>query len=127
MPDNVKQTTDPTDPEVNTGDLQTLEESSQNSICEIVRKLKICRTRKGSKKKSRSNPFDICRCKFNKINKRCQAKTQQLKGQMTHTQRDLDREANEILQMAEDMGLQLKKAKKEAIKDIKDQLLRSLI
>ncbi|KAL1811947.1 hypothetical protein ACET3Z_022012 [Daucus carota] len=127
LSDNINQITDPIDPEINTGDLQTLEESSQNSICNIIRKLKICRSRKGSKKKARNNPFDIGRCKFNKINKRCQARTQFPKGQTAQPQRDLDKEANEILQMAEDMGLQLKKAKKEAIKDIKDQLLRSLI
>lgn len=36
-------------------------------------------------------------------------------------------EADEILQMAEDMGLQLKKPKEEVVKEIKEQLRKAQI
>ncbi|KAL1812161.1 hypothetical protein ACET3Z_022226 [Daucus carota] len=118
---------DPVDPSISTGDLQMIEESSQSSICNMIRKINICRRRKSNKRKSRNNPFDIGRCKFSKINKKSHSKLPQPRENCKSNQVDLDKEAMEILQMAEDMGLQLKKSRSQAIKDIKDQLLRSLV
>lgn len=39
----------------------------------------------------------------------------------------MDKEADEILQMAKDMGLQLKKPKEEVIKEIKEQIRKAQI
>lgn len=122
------------DQSINTGDLQTLDESSQSSICNIIRKMKIYRRNKQKRKSFRGNPFDIGRCEFSKANKgnrrnnsRVPPPKSLVKSNSLKVQRNIDKEALEIVQMAEDMGLKLKKSRMEALKEIKEQMEKALI
>lgn len=118
------------DESINTGDLQTIDEGLQNSICNLIQKIKLCRNKKKKKRIFKGNPFDIGRCKLSKINKsnrRNNLKSFPTAARIQKGADMLEKEATEIIQMAEDMGLKLKKSKEETIKEIKEQLRSSLI
>ncbi|KAL1831845.1 hypothetical protein ACET3Z_001496 [Daucus carota] len=91
--------------------------------CEFIHK----RNRKKKHQGSRNNPFDIGRCKLSRINRKSNHKSNRGSQRIICPNKDVDMEADEILQMAEDMGLQLKKPKEEVVKEIKEQLRKAQI
>ncbi|KAL1819552.1 hypothetical protein ACET3Z_014421 [Daucus carota] len=115
------------DPSINTGDLFVLDTNIQNSICNVLKKINIDRTKKKRRQGCRTNPFDIGRCKLSRYNRRNGNNQPKPTPRTLVKKKDLEQEALEIVQMAEDMGLQLKTSKEDAIKKIKEQLSCSQI
>ncbi|WOG91583.1 hypothetical protein DCAR_0310832 [Daucus carota subsp. sativus] len=118
------------DESINTGDLHVIDEGLQSSVCNLIQKIKLCRKKKQNKKVFKGNPFDIGRCKFSKINKNNRKNAHRALPATSKAEKGndaLEKEAAEIIQMAEAMGLKLKKSKEETIKEIKEQLRNSVI
>lgn len=107
---------DNVDPSINTGDLYVLDTNIQNSICSVLRKINIGRAKKKRRQGYRANPFDIGRCKLGKCNRKNGNNQPKPNPKTLVKKKDLEQEALEIVQMAEDMGLQLKTSKEDAIK-----------
>lgn len=91
--------------------------------------MKLCRKKKSKKKANRTNPFDIGRCKFSKANKGCRRITHKaiVAKPRPISDKEIDQEAREIIQMAEDMSLFLKSSREKTIEAIKEQLNTSTI
>ena len=103
---------DNVDPSICTGDLQNLGVEIQNSICTRLRKMKVGRPKNRKKQGPRTNPFDIGRCKLSKFNRKGNGIPTKPNPRLNTKNSDLEQEALEIIQMAEEMGLFSSKADK---------------
>ena len=115
------------DSDINVGDLSSLEENVQLPICNFLKKLKLNRGRNKIKQIWKAKPFDIGRCKLSRMNQRITSKQACQMIKTKEAPKDLEREAEEILQLAENMGLKLKGSKERVLMEIKKQLGNSQV
>lgn len=112
---------------INLGDSSILEGSSQSTMCKFLRQIFINKPRRKRRRGPIRNPFDIGRCKLRKgQNKFLKAQAQRLTS-MQASRHDLDKEAEEIITIAENMGLTLKEDRSLVLKKIKEQLEQAVL
>lgn len=92
-----------------TGNTTLIAKSSQNSICQLMSKIKIKGAGRPKKKAYHKNPFDIGKCKLwqrNRLNKRRRVNHNMMDSSLVANYKNQNREeAKKILKLAGKLGL----------------------